>query len=230
MALATLGLTFLMTDEPDRARELLEQALAIQTAAGYLWGEGQARLYLAVTIETTDQRAASLHYRRAIACFQHYRDTNLLANALIGQAGLIAGRDPALALRVTAAAVSLRVRRHGSFPGFFGERMQRIRARCEDALGSDADWIWGEGSRLGIGDAIELAFGGSRPRARGSGGLSARELEVVRLVADGLANKAIAAQLHLSVRTVESHVRHVLSKAGLSNRTQLARWAREHNQ
>jgi DNA-binding NarL/FixJ family response regulator len=51
-----------------------------------------------------------------------------------------------------------------------------------------------------------------------------------RLVADGLANKAIATQLHLSVRTVESHVRHVLAKAGLSNRTQLAKWARENNQ
>jgi DNA-binding NarL/FixJ family response regulator len=43
-------------------------------------------------------------------------------------------------------------------------------------------------------------------------------------------NKAIAAELQLSVRTVESHVRHVLAKAGLSNRTQLATWAREHVQ
>ena len=230
MTLATLGLTFLITDEPARARELLEQALAIHTAAGYPWGEGQARLYLATTIETTDQQAAALHYRRAIECFQHYRDTNLLANALIGQAGLIARRDPAVALRVTAAAVSVRVRVHGNFPGFFGERMQRIRAGCEAALGTDADRIWAEGSRLGIDEAIALAFGASRPRASAPAGLSTRELEVVRLVADGLANKAIAAQLHLSVRTVESHVRHVLAKAGLSNRTQLATWAREHNQ
>jgi DNA-binding CsgD family transcriptional regulator len=230
MTLATLGLTFLITDEPARARELLEQALAIHTAAGYPWGEGQARLYLAATIETTDQQAAALHYRRAVRCFQHYRDTNLLANALIGQAGLIAPRDPAVALRVTSAAVSVRVRVHGNFPGFFGERMQRIRAGCEAALGTDADRIWAEGSRLGIDDAIALAFGASRPRTPAPAGLSARELEVVRLVADGLANKAIATQLHLSVRTVESHIRHVLAKAGLSNRTQLARWAREHNQ
>jgi predicted ATPase/DNA-binding CsgD family transcriptional regulator len=230
MTLATLGLTFLITDEPARARELLEQALAIHTAAGYPWGEGQARLYLATTIETTDQQAAALHYRRAIECFQHYRDTNLLANALIGQAGLIARRDPALALRVTAAAVSVRVRVHGNFPGFFGERMQRIRAGCEAALGTDADRIWAEGSRLGIDAAIALAFGASRLRAPAPAGLSTRELEVVRLVADGLTNKVIAAQLHLSVRTVESHVRHVLAKAGLSNRTQLAKWAREHDQ
>jgi DNA-binding CsgD family transcriptional regulator len=230
MALATLGLTFLITGEPARARELLEQALAIHTAAGYPWGEGQARLYLATTIETTDPQAAALHYRRAIECFQHYRDTNLLANALIGQAGLITRRDPAGALRVTAAAVSVRVRVHGNFPGFFGARMERIRAGCEAVLGTDADRIWAEGSKLTIDEAIALAFGASRPRAPAPAGLSTRELQVVRLVADGLANKAIAAQLHLSVRTVESHVRHVLAKAGLSNRTQLAKWAREHDQ
>ena len=230
MALATLGLTFLITGEPGRAHELLEEALAIQTAAGYAWGEGQARLYLAITIETTDQLAAAAQYRRAIECFQHYRDTNLLANALIGQAGLIARRDPALALRVTAAAVSVRVRVHGNFPGFFGERMVRIRTGCEAALGSDADRIWAEGSRLGIDETIALAFGTRRPRVPAPAGLSTRELEVVGLVASGLANKAIAAELHLSVRTVESHVRHVLAKAGLSNRTQLAAWAREHIQ
>jgi DNA-binding CsgD family transcriptional regulator len=231
MALATLGLTFLITGEPARARELLEQALAIHIAAGYRWGEGQARLYLATTLESTDQRAAALHYRRAIECFQHYRDTNLLANALIGQAGLVARRDLALALRVTAAAVSFRVRVHGSnFPGFFGERVRRIRTECETALGADTERIWAEGSRLGVNEAIALAFGTHRPRAPAPSGLSNRELEVVRLVADGLANKAIAAQLHLSVRTVESHVRHVLAKAGLSNRTQLAKWAREHIQ
>jgi DNA-binding CsgD family transcriptional regulator len=197
---------------------------------GYLWGEGQARLYLGATIETTDQPAASRHYRRAVECFQHYRDTNLLANALIGQAGLIARSEPAAALRVTAAAVSVRVRVHGNFPGFFGARMQRIKAECEAGLGTDADRMWAEGSRLGIDDAIALAFGDSRSRAPAPAGLSTRELEVVRLVADGLANKAIAMQLHLSVRTVESHVRHVLAKAGLNNRTQLATWAREHGQ
>ena len=159
MALATLGLTFLITGEPARARELLEQALAIQTAAGYPWGEGQARLYLGIDDrnDRSTSRFASLPPR--VECFQHYRDTNLLANALIGQAGLIARRDPAVALRVTAAAVSVRVRVHGDFPGFFGERMRRIRAGCEAALGTDADRIWAEGSRLGIDEAIALAFG-----------------------------------------------------------------------
>jgi DNA-binding NarL/FixJ family response regulator len=76
---------------------------------------------------------------------------------------------------------------------------------------------------------VALAFGSARPRPASPAGLSARELEVAGLVAAGLSNKAIAARLHLSVRTVESHVRHVLAKVGLDNRTQLATWARAHS-
>jgi DNA-binding CsgD family transcriptional regulator len=221
MAIATLGLTFLITGDPDRARELLEQALAIQTAADYRWGEGHASLYLGITTEATDPQAAATHFRHAVACLQEYRDSNLLPNALIGQAGLIARRDPATALRVTAAAWAIRARGGGEFPGFFRERLGRVRQMCEGAIAADAERIWAEGTRLGVDEAIALAFGTSRPPPPAPAGLSARELEVVRLVAHGLPNKAIAAQLHLSVRTVESHVRHILAKARLTNRTQL---------
>ena len=44
------------------------------------------------------------------------------------------------------------------------------------------------------------------------------------LVARGLTNQQIATQLFLSVRTVESHVRGALAKAGISSRTELAVW------
>jgi DNA-binding NarL/FixJ family response regulator len=129
-----------------------------------------------------------------------------------------------------AAAWAIRARGGGDFPGFFRERLRRVRQMCEGTVGADAERIWTEGTHLGVDDAIAQAFGTSRPRPSAPAGLSARELEVVHLVAEGLPNKAIAAHLHLSVRTVESHVRHVLTKAGLNNRTQLATWAREHIQ
>jgi DNA-binding CsgD family transcriptional regulator len=54
--------------------------------------------------------------------------------------------------------------------------------------------------------------------------LSARELEVARLVADGLSNPAIASALFISVPTVKTHVSHILAKLGLDSRVQLASW------
>jgi predicted ATPase/DNA-binding CsgD family transcriptional regulator len=230
LAIATLALTFLMTGEPDRAYKLLTDAVAIHVAADYGWGEGHANLYLGLTLDTTDPLAATMHYRRAVECLRPYRDAVLLPNALIGQAWLIAGRDPGSALRITAAGWAIRVRHGGGFPAFFRERLERVKAKCEAALGAEAERIWAQGTRIAVDDAIALAFGAPRRRAPAPADLSARELEVVRLVADGLANKTIAVQLHLSVRTVESHVRNVLAKARLSNRTQLAKWAREHIQ
>ena len=55
--------------------------------------------------------------------------------------------------------------------------------------------------------------------------LSAREQEVMRLIARGYTYREVAAQLHLSVKTVESHVSAVLRKLQLSNRHELAAWA-----
>ncbi len=57
--------------------------------------------------------------------------------------------------------------------------------------------------------------------------LTTREREVLRLIARGYAYKEIARQLHISVKTVESHVSSVLRKLQLSNRHELTRWATE---
>jgi DNA-binding NarL/FixJ family response regulator len=54
--------------------------------------------------------------------------------------------------------------------------------------------------------------------------LTPREHEIVDLVAQALTNRAIADRLVLSERTVESHVRRILAKTGLTTRTELARW------
>ena len=55
--------------------------------------------------------------------------------------------------------------------------------------------------------------------------LSAREREVMRLIARGYAYKEVAAELFISIKTVETHVSSVLRKLQLSNRHQLTRWA-----
>jgi DNA-binding NarL/FixJ family response regulator len=59
-------------------------------------------------------------------------------------------------------------------------------------------------------------------------GLSARELQVLRLVAKGLANKQIGRTLGISERTVKVHVGHVFRRIGVADRTSAAMWARDN--
>jgi two-component system response regulator NreC len=59
--------------------------------------------------------------------------------------------------------------------------------------------------------------------------LSAREIEVLRLIALGHTNTEIASKLYLSVRTVESHRAHIQQKTRRTTRADLVAYAREHN-
>lgn len=58
--------------------------------------------------------------------------------------------------------------------------------------------------------------------------LSVRELQVLRLVAQGLANKQIGRALGITERTVKVHVGHVFRRLGVTDRTSAAIWARKH--
>lgn len=64
------------------------------------------------------------------------------------------------------------------------------------------------------------------PRVRDT--LSTRELEVLRLVAKGLANKQIGRALGITERTVKVHVGHVFRRIGVTDRTSAAMWARDN--
>jgi DNA-binding NarL/FixJ family response regulator len=57
--------------------------------------------------------------------------------------------------------------------------------------------------------------------------LTAREQEVLRLIARGYTYREVGTRLHLSVKTIESHVSSVLRKLQLSNRHQLTAWANQ---
>ena len=60
------------------------------------------------------------------------------------------------------------------------------------------------------------------------GGLSGREHEIAVRIAEGLSNRQIAALLYLSERTVETHVRHILSKLDVASRVDVAMWVAAH--
>lgn len=78
--------------------------------------------------------------------------------------------------------------------------------------------------------AVLEAAGGGRLTVRTAwpAGLSDREIHVLRLLARGLSNKAIAAELFISPRTAEHHVQHVYGKIGVSTRAGAALFAMEH--
>ncbi|MBM7829372.1 DNA-binding CsgD family transcriptional regulator/tetratricopeptide (TPR) repeat protein [Agromyces cerinus] len=69
---------------------------------------------------------------------------------------------------------------------------------------------------------------GGEASARSVHGLTAREREVIGLIAEGRSNRDIAAALVISEHTAANHVRNILTKIGAVNRTQAAMFAREH--
>jgi predicted ATPase/class 3 adenylate cyclase/DNA-binding CsgD family transcriptional regulator len=101
-----------------------------------------------------------------------------------------------------------------------------------EALGdSDFDAAWAEGAAVSIDDAIGYAQRGRGERKRptsGWGSLTPAELDVVRLVSEGLATKDIATRLFVSPRTVQTHLTHIYTKLGLTSRVQLAQEAARH--
>ena len=104
------------------------------------------------------------------------------------------------------------------------------RAALGDARYRD---VWSRGFALTHDQVVAAVLEEARPAAAAAvpddGELSARELEVARLVADGLSNPAIAAELFVSRATVKTHVSHILSKLGLQSRAQVAGWVAEHD-
>lgn len=97
---------------------------------------------------------------------------------------------------------------------------------------NDFESAWADGAALSTEEAIAYAQRrrGKRKRpASGWASLTPTELEVIRLVSEGLANNAIAARLFVSPRTVQTHLTHVYAKLGLASRVQLAQEAGRHS-
>jgi DNA-binding CsgD family transcriptional regulator len=79
-------------------------------------------------------------------------------------------------------------------------------------------------------DRLDRLAGASGPDTHaGTGGLTGRELEVLRLVAAGKTNHAIATALHLADKTVHRHVSNIFTKLGVSSRAAATAYAYEHD-
>jgi DNA-binding CsgD family transcriptional regulator len=79
-----------------------------------------------------------------------------------------------------------------------------------------------------IGQRRVLRLLESVERPAGPGGLTEREVDVLRLLAAGLSNREIGARLHISANTAANHIRSILMKTGAANRTQAAMYAAQH--
>ncbi|HTQ16021.1 ATP-binding protein [Mycobacterium sp.] len=75
---------------------------------------------------------------------------------------------------------------------------------------------------------VELVDSLLTPNLGGPDGLTDREVEVLRLLAAGLSNRAIGERLYISTNTAANHVRSILIKTGAANRTQAAMYAADH--
>ncbi|MET7400399.1 LuxR family transcriptional regulator [Dactylosporangium sp. NPDC005572] len=122
-------------------------------------------------------------------------------------AALLGRDDEAVALLRTAVEVNTRL---DAGPWLAHTRLDLAALTGDAALAARA-----------AADARRLDLPGPAARASTVDPLTGREREVAALVAEALSNREIAARLVLSERTVESHVRHILAKLGLSNRTEL---------
>jgi non-specific serine/threonine protein kinase len=134
------------------------------------------------------------------------------------------------AITVWAAyAALLRHKGHADPPAFAGRRSGPLR-EARDALGSArARAAKDRGAAMSLATAAEYALllvaPGPAAAAPGPGLLSARERELVTLVAQGRTNAQIAAELYISVRTVGSHLDRIRDKTGCRRRADLTRLA-----
>jgi len=133
------------------------------------------------------------------------------------------------AARLFGAAEAIRLRIGAVRFKIYDAGYEASVAALRDAMDeNDFETAWAEGAALSTEEAIAYAQRGRGQRKRptnGWGSLTPAELDVVRLVCEGLGNNDIAARLFVSPRTVQSHLTHVYAKLGLTSRVQLAQEA-----
>ncbi len=226
------ALVALLTGRLEAACDLFTRCGALAAELGLTPLGARARLMLGYPLLDLGELAAA---RTALAeGFQMSTDVGdrwFVQLGLGGFVGLAVGTGrPRLALRLAGAAEAYGDVNQFSMPGPMVEIVDRWLAPARARAGTAAARCLAEGRRLSPEQAVALALANEPDHAPPPGAgpaLTRRETEVATLAARGLTNRDIAAQLFLSVRTVEVHVDHILTKLGFHTRTQLAAWAYE---
>jgi predicted ATPase/DNA-binding CsgD family transcriptional regulator len=209
----------------ERSVDLCRAAGYRSVAARSLQQLGKSRL------ELGDIRGARSALEEALPTCLELGDRWVVPVVMTGFAGVAArtGR-PRRALRLAGVARGLCEAGQFSMPVPVDTELERWLAPAKKQLGSAAAQVMAEGQGMSLAEAVSYALADEPEEVWRSGPrrtLTRRELEVAALVAQGRTNRGIAGQLHLSVRTVDTHVDHVLTKLGFSNRAQLVAWAYE---
>ena len=243
--LAYLGLAPLLNGEPEAARRCFEEGLAAARAAGDRVAAHQALYKLGLLALTErDLDRANEAFREGLSLADEVRDI-INAPYFVKGLGQVAGlRGQAeFAVRLLGGAESA-LRATGSAPYRYipdQELQDRIFAAARDALGETTfEEGWRQGRTMTLEQAVDYALQEPEVPQKASeeaeeapqafpAALSAREVEILRLVARGMTNAQIGEELYISTRTVNAHLRSVYHKIGTSTRAEAARFALEHD-
>jgi predicted ATPase/DNA-binding CsgD family transcriptional regulator/DNA-binding XRE family transcriptional regulator len=240
MLLASLGAAKRALGDFAEAAAHTEEALGIWQVRTDKWGIGIARLNLGVIAADRGNAArAAEFYREGIGLHWEIGDAAAVAEGLAGLAGIAAAAGLALeAARLLGAAETLGGPSGIPGPAIIVVDRSATLAVLRRALGEEAFTEAFDAGRMMAGEeAVSLAesLAAAIPsavsslatlrRPKAAGGLSRRELEVLRLVAEGKTDAEVADVLFIARRTVTSHLTSIFTKLGVDNRAAAAVYA-----
>ena len=201
----------------------LEELGDRQQAAGSLYGLAQ------LASRRGDHGQAQVMCERALKLATDLNDRWLSSICLegMGRAAVAAGRV-AVGVSILSAADAARQNTGMQWTPFVRADYERTLAAARAALGEDAFVdAWAASHSFMTGRAAAGAGVAGRPLSSRDE-LTAREVEVLQLVAEGLGDAEVARRLVVSPRTVHSHLRSIYRKLGVSSRSAATRYAVEH--
>jgi non-specific serine/threonine protein kinase len=227
-----------------RAVELHEEGLALLREVRDMPSLGGCLLNMGLfEVARADYSRGPELLREALRVASEADDNNIIQLALFGLANVASRRgQSAGAARLWGAseaareAFGMRLSPMIRAVAGYEDNLSAARSQLDEAAFEEA---WAEGKAMTTEQAIEYALSeeGSAsasvlaPKEPPAGGpmgtLTRREREVVVLVARGLTNRQVSAELSISERTAGNHVARILRKLGLRSRAQIASWATE---